>query len=241
MRSCIRQSPKVTVASAREMFISDVNLNRNDSSASPNQQGACYLPFCGSALPGVLSCYRQEEGRARVGRAFLLEGYHLELAKFTVTFPHMATSNCEGDGVCGFYIGPNLKFQSLKKERNNVEHQDSLPWILKLPFPWVGRWWKRKGMILEICFFLKQPNSFSTYWRHEKIGERGWLQIKRNLRDIQPNEMCCPCLDSCFNKTIIKRTIGAPPCKSTTLQSKKKKRKKETIGLIYRYVTYEAF
>lgn len=139
MRSCIRQSPKVTVASAREMFISDVNLNRNDSSASPNQQGACYLPFCGSALPGVLSCYRQEEGRARVGRAFLLEGYHLELAKFTVTFPHMATSNCEGDGVCGFYIGPNLKFQSLKKERNNVEHQDFLPWILKLPFPWVGR------------------------------------------------------------------------------------------------------
>lgn len=47
--------------------------------------------------------------RSRVWRASLLKGY-LELAKFTATFAHLATSNCEGDwDMWSFYwtiMGP---------------------------------------------------------------------------------------------------------------------------------------
>lgn len=38
-----------------------------------------------------------EEEKVKGEHACLLEGYHLELATFTIIFTHMATSNCEVD------------------------------------------------------------------------------------------------------------------------------------------------
>lgn len=52
------------------------------------------VPFAWSKMAHSMPAVQAMGKRSRVWRASLLKGYHLELAKFTATFAHLATSNC---------------------------------------------------------------------------------------------------------------------------------------------------
>lgn len=106
MRSCIRQSPKVTVASAREMFISDVNLKGmtallHQISRVPATFPSVALPFLGCSP--VTGRRKEEQGWAE---PFFLKDiiWNLQSSPSLFhTWPHLTVKVM---GYVVFILGP---------------------------------------------------------------------------------------------------------------------------------------